>query len=212
MSGTGFTAVDQIMIRHNHTLLAKSAASVIVLALIAGAVLFATNASAGTMLHARGANGTVSLALDDGSGDGRGLALAVDNIAPGDVIEQVAVLRNNGTLDVSPITFEGLATASSLLDTDVTHGLQLQIDVCSRPWEGSGTATAMRYTCTSGARSLVQPTPVITGPLELSGLAAQTAAGIDHLRVRVSLPTSAGNEFQGQSSQLELRVSATQRT
>jgi hypothetical protein len=39
-----------------------------------------------------------------------------------------------------------------------------------------------------------------------------TAGGSDYLRVRVTLPTAAGNGFQGKSSTLQYTFDATQRT
>ena len=61
-----------------------------------------------------------------------------------------------------------------------------------------------------GASNLVNAQPVI-GSYTLAGLSALSAGGTDHLRIKLLLPSGAGNSFQGLSSTLGYVFTATQR-
>ena len=74
-------------------------------------------------------------------------------------------------------------------------------DVTGKPQE------AEKITTTT---NLVNVQPVI-GSYTLAGLSALSAGGTDHLRIKLLLPSGAGNSFQGLSSTLGYVFTATQR-
>ena len=107
------------------------------------------------------------------------------------------------------MTLTTSASPSSALDTDATNGLQMVIDRCSSAWTEAGSSPNFTYTC-SGSTSTVQASRAVIGTnLSLSNLTATTAGNTDHLRVRLTLPSSAGNSLQGQSSTLTYTFTGT---
>ena len=105
------------------------------------------------------------------------------------------------------------ATTSSVLDTDVTDGLQMVIDKCSVAWTESG-STPYTYTCGGTTSSVLASQRVIGSDLTLSNLGILTAADPDpvaYLRLTLTLPTSADNDFQNKSSTLSYAFTGTQR-
>ena len=127
------------------------------------------------------------------------------NLLPGDKVSAPLDLRNAGDVDLSSLTLDSYATASSKLDTDAVHGLQLRLENCDSAWVRSGDD----YSCASSA------VPVYAGPVlakkELTGLRSQTAGSTDHLLATVSFPTTGGDTMQNQSSSLEFVFHAAQR-
>ena len=127
------------------------------------------------------------------------------NLLPGDKVSAPLDLRNAGDVDLSSLTLNSYATKSSLLDTDVAHGLQLKMETCDSAWVPSG----RDYSCAGGAVT------VYTGPVvakkELTGLRSQTAGSMDHLLATVSFPITGGDTMQNQSSSLEFVFIAAQR-
>jgi hypothetical protein len=124
---------------------------------------------------------------------------------PGDSFATPFDLVNDGDTPLSSVTFDSVATASSLLDTDPVNGLQISLQSCDRSW----TVVGQSYSCGGSV------TPFYSGPVvvehELAGAASLAAGGVDHLLARVSLPVSAGNEMKGQSTTLSVAFSAVQR-
>lgn len=127
------------------------------------------------------------------------------SLLPGDEVAAPLDLRNSGDVDLSSLTLDSYATASSKLDTDAVHGLQLRLDSCDSAWVRSGDD----YSCADGAGT------VYAGPVaaekELTGLRSQTAGSTDHLLATVSFPTTGGDSMQNQSSSLEFVFHAAQR-
>ena len=184
----------------------------IILGLAAGIAGLGTFASFTSSTSAQAQNlssGTVSLTL----GSANRLTVAASNLVPGDTIERAVDLTNNGsagTSSVGSITVTTNATTSSLLDTDVTNGLQMQIDNCSTPWTESG--PPYTYTCGGTQTVALGSTPVIATNAALANMSAVTAGSTDHLRVKLSFPASASNTFQGLSSVIDYTFTADQRT
>jgi predicted ribosomally synthesized peptide with SipW-like signal peptide len=156
------------------------------------------------------ASGTVNVALGAAGGVDNRLTIGATNLAAGDTIDRQIKVSNSGSIDLASATVTTSATTSSLLDTDATNGLQLQIDKCSVAWTetGSGPYT---YTCGGTTTSVLASRAVIGSAISLSGLNAMTAGGSDYLRVRLTLPTAANNTFQGKSSTILYTFDATQR-
>jgi hypothetical protein len=110
---------------------------------------------------------------------------------------------------MASISLTSTATASSLLDTDATNGLQMVVDRCSNVWTESG--PPYTYTCSGATTTIIASRAVIGSNLSMGGLSALTAAGTDHLRLTLTFPSAAGNTFQNQSSTLLYTFTGTQR-
>src|SRR5437660_8481210 len=110
---------------------------------IAGLGTFATFTSSTSASHTV-ASGTVVIALG-ASGSANRLSVGATGLAPGDTLERAVDVINNGTIDMASVTLATTATASSLLDTDATNGLQMVIDKCSVAWTEAG--PPYTYTC-----------------------------------------------------------------
>jgi spore coat-associated protein N len=177
---------------------------------IAGLGTFATFTSS-TSASQSVSSGTVTIALGATGASTNRLTVGASNIAPGDTIQRSVDLIDSGSIDLASITLTTNATASSLLDTDATNGLQMVIDRCSSAWTEGGTAPAYMYTC-SGATSTVLASRAIVGSnLALSNLSALTNGVTDHLRVTLTFPSAAPNSFQNQSSTIQYTFTGTQR-
>jgi spore coat-associated protein N len=111
---------------------------------------------------------------------------------------------------LSQITLTTAATASSLLDTDPTNGLQLTVQSCPSAWTEAGTAPGYTYTC-AGATTLIASRPVVGSNVVLTGSSALAAGASDNLLVRLSFPTGADNTFQGKTSTVGFTFTGTQR-
>lgn len=153
--------------------------------------------------------GVVDIDLAAPGADNRLTVAAVD-IVPGDTVQRAFQLSNSNTDTMSSITLDTTATVSSLLDTDATHGLQMVIDRCSVAWTESGTSPAFTYSCGGTSSSVLASRPVIGSGLALSNLTL-AAGATDHLRLTLTLPTTAGNDFQNVSSTIQYAFTGTQR-
>jgi hypothetical protein len=108
----------------------------------------------------------------------------------------------------STVTLTTMAASSSLLDQDPVNGLRLGIDRCSVPWEAG--ATRVRYRCPGRSVSVLAPRRILASSLPLSNLDAVADGGTQHLLISLTLPESAGNEFQGLSSTIEYAFAVLQ--
>jgi hypothetical protein len=167
------------------------------------AAFTATTGAAGSSV-----SGTVTLSGIGTNLAGNRLTVAATNIAPGDTVQRAVTIQNTGSIDLSGLTLSTSATTSSLLDTDTATGLQMTVDRCSVPWTES--AFPYTYTCTGATSSVLAAAPVVGANRALSNLAL-TASATNHLRVTLSLPTTAGNALQGQTSAINYTFTATQR-
>jgi hypothetical protein len=140
------------------------------------------------------------------------LTVAATGIVPGDSIQRAATLTNTGNQNFGGVTLSTTAVGTpTLLTTDALNGLQVTVDACTVPWTETGTAPAYTYTC-AGTTTTVLPTrPIIGTDVVLNNLASVTSTKADNLRVTATLPTTAGNTFQGLASTVNLAFTATQR-
>jgi spore coat-associated protein N len=205
-----------------------------ILALMATAVsagsfaLFTTSTAVPNELFS---TGTLSIGASPASA-----IASLSNMLPGDTVTGLETLSNTGTEDltsyqlVTSVT-AGTPTNPNLLTSDATNGLHLWIQRCTVAYTGTGAAA----TCSGGSASDVVGTsasPVaILNTSSLSSNAfctanvAMTAAvrtargttcdpaitgGNDYLKVRVSLPSAAGNTFQTLSTTLSFTFSGNQ--
>lgn len=159
-------------------------------------------------------SGTVTAALGAAGGVDNRLTVAATAVGAGDTIQRAVKLSNGGSLDWASAKLTTTASVSSLLNTDVTNGLQLVVDKCSAAWTETGTVAPFTYTCAGPAvqTTVLTSRAVIGSAMDLGSLASLTAGGSDNLRVTLTLPSTAGNTFQGLTSTVNFAFDATQRT
>ena len=175
-------------------------------AAVAGLGTFGTFTDSTTPISTEVASGTVDIDL---ANPGYAIPASTTNFVPGDSMTRAVTLSNTGSAALSTVTLGVTATTSSVLNTDTTNGLQLQVRSCSQPWTQGGTAQSPTYTC-AGTTTDRFSGPVI-GNRTLTGLNSLNPSGTDYLTFSISLPTAADNTFQGKSSTLSLVFTGTQR-
>jgi len=180
-----------------------SIALVCAAAAIAGLGTFATFTSSTSTSHTI-ASGTLSLT----SGPTNRLGTGASTIAAGDSMQRAIDLNYAGSISFGSATLTTSASASSALDTDATDGLHLEIDKCSVAWTESG--PPYTYTCGGSTSTVLASAPVIGSNVALSNLTL-TAGSTDHLRVTVTLPSTAGNSLQNLSSTVGYTFTGVQR-
>ena len=175
---------------------------------IAGLGTYATFTSTTSQSHTI-SSGTLTIALGATGAATNRLDIGASGLAPGDTIQRSVDLTSSGSLDFASITLTTSASPSSLLDTDATNGLQMVIDKCSQAWTESG--PPYTYTCGGTPSSVLASRAVIGSAMSLSNLTATTSGSTDHLRVTLTLPSSADNSFQNKSSTISYAFTGTQR-
>ncbi len=183
-----------------------------VTAALAGLGTFATFTSSTSASHTI-SSGTVAINLG-ATGVTNRLTVGASNVVPGDTIQRAADLINSGGAGgdtLSSIVLTTTASPSSLLDTEVTNGLQMVIEKCSVAWTEAGTAPAYTYTCSGTTSTVLASRAVIGSSLPLTGLASLATGATDHLRVTLTLPTAAPNTMQGLTSTISYNFTGTQR-
>jgi spore coat-associated protein N len=172
-------------------------------AAIAGFGTYATFTSSTSASHTI-ATGTLSLT----SGPTNRLGTGASAIAAGDTMQRAIDLNYAGSISFGSVTLTTNASPSSALDTNTTDGLQVAIDKCSVAWTESG--PPYTYTCSGSTSSVLASQPIIGSNVALSNLTL-TAGSTDHLRVTVTLPSTAGNSLQNLSSTIAYTFSGVQR-
>jgi hypothetical protein len=176
---------------------------------IAGLGTFATFTSTTSATHAV-SSGTVAIALGS-SGAANRLSVSATNVVPGDTIQRAVDLISTSTDGLGSVALTTTApTTTSLLDTDATTGLQMLIDECSVAWTESGSSPAYTYAC-SGTTTATLTTGAVIRSATLSGLSILSSSGTSHLRIKLTLPSTAGNTLQTLSSVIDYSFLATQR-
>ena len=184
----------------------KVIASIAVLcaaAAIAGLGTFATFTSSTSTSHTL-ASGTLSLT----SGPTNRLGTGASLIAAGDSMQRAIDLNYAGSISFASATLTTSASPSSALDTDATDGLHVAIDKCSVAWAESG--PPYTYTCGGSTSTVLASSPVIGSNVALSNLTL-SAGSTDHLRVTVTLPSTADNTFENLSSTVGYTFTGVQR-
>jgi spore coat-associated protein N len=198
------------LLRRSRSRVLLSLLLVLVALLLVGLGAYATFTST-TSASQSVTTGTVVIALGSTGAATNRLTVNASGVASGDTIQRSFDLINQGSLNLASVTLTSTATASSLLDTDSTNGLQMVIDGCSVAWTEAGSAPAYTYTCSGTTSSVLASRPVIGSNLALSNLGSLTAGATDHLRLTLTLPVSAGNTFQNLTSTLQYSFTGTQR-
>jgi spore coat-associated protein N len=180
---------------------------------MAGLGTFATFTST-TSASQQVQSGTVVIALGATGSVTNELTVNASGVVPGDTIQRSFDLSNTGNQNLASLALTTTAAPSSLLDTDASNGLQMVIDKCSTSWVEAGVSPHFTYTCTGGVgniTTIVASGRVIQSGAAMAGLSALTAGGTDHLRATLTLPSGAGNTFQGLSSTISYSFLGTQR-
>jgi hypothetical protein len=176
-------------------------------AAVAGLGTFGTFSDSTTPISTAVASGTVDINL---ATTGFAIPASTTGFLPGDSMTRAVTLTNTAASSaLSSVTLATTATVSSVLDTNTTMGLQLNVKSCSVAWTQAGTANAATYTC-GGTVTDLGTTPVVSNRT-LAGLNSLAPGGTDYLTFTISLPTGADNGFQGKSSTLSLVFTGTQR-
>ncbi|WP_448625257.1 TasA family protein [Geodermatophilus sp. URMC 64] len=187
----------------------KVAGSVAVLgvaAAVAGLGTYSTFTDSTSPVNTGVATGVLSLSLNDGNGAAAVQPFPGGGLMAGDSVTQALDLVNDGSTAFGSVTMKMSATASTILDTDTTTGLQLSVKSCSVAWSGSGASSSC-----AGSQSSVYSGPIVMSKA-LTGAASLAPGGVDHLLLTASLPASAnGSAYQGKASTLSLVFDGVQR-
>lgn len=81
-----------------------------------------------------------------------------------------------------------------------------------RRLDGGRLEPAFTYTCDGSTTTVLASRAVIGASMALSSLSSLTAGSADNLRITLTLPSTAGNTFQGLSSTIAYAFTGTQRT
>lgn len=147
------------------------------------------------------------------AGGAQGTSIAATGIVPGDTIQRSIVLtRGTGNEKFGSVTLTTTGTESNLLTTDTANGLQVAIDQCPTAWTPKA-ADSKELVCAGTPTSVVPSSPVVNAGrnLTVATAALNEAASTSNLRVTLTLPTNAGNDFQGLSNTVNFDFLATQR-
>ena len=186
-----------------------SAALVMVAATLVGLGAFATFTDTAQVSQAN-TSGTVTLNPISTNAANNRLVLGASLLAAGDTVQRAVNIKDTGSIDLVDVKVTTTASPTSLLDTDATNGLQMVIDKCSVAWTEAGTSPAYTYTCSGTTSSVVASVAVIGANRTLNNLTL-TAGSDNFLRVTLTLPSAAGNTFQGLSSTIQYSFTGTQR-
>jgi spore coat-associated protein N len=173
-------------------------------AAIAGLGTYATFTSSTTPVAQTIASGTLTLS----TGPVNRLGTGASPIAAGDTMQRALDLNYAGSIAFGSVTLTTSASPSSALDTDTTDGLKVAIDRCSVAWTESG--PPYTYTCGGSTSTVLASQALIGTDVPLSNLTL-SAGATDHLRVTLTLPSTAGNSLQNKSSTISYVFTGIQR-
>ncbi|MCR6032778.1 hypothetical protein GGQ22_15245 [Nocardioides sp. zg-579] len=200
--------------RRSRTTAVKIVASV---ALVAGAASVAGLGTFGAFTSTTSASEQVDagrINLDLGTST-QGPEIAVAGLVPGDTIERDVVLTRGATdEEFGTVTMTTTGAADNLLTTDITNGLQMTVDQCSVAWVKVDPAKANgALKCAGTTTQVLASRPVVGANLDLAAAttALNTDAKVSNLRVTLTFPMAADDEFQGQSDTVNMVFDATQR-
>lgn len=159
----------------------------------------------------------------------------LSNMLPGDTVTGLETLTNTGTEDLTSYQLVTTITAATptnpnVLTSDATNGLRVWIQRCSVAYTGTGASancggTPSDVVGTTGAPVAIVNSFSLSTNAFCTTNAAVTAAvrtargttcdpaitgGNDHLKVRVSLPSTADNSFQTLSTTLSFTFNGNQ--
>jgi spore coat-associated protein N len=143
------------------------------------------------------------------TGGAQGFGAAVTNMVPGDTVQRsITLSRSTDTEAFGSVKLTTAGTASNLLTTDTTNGLQMKVEECAVAWVKSGND----LTCTSPTTVIAQRAVAGATDLPAATLSNLNGAGkTANLKVTLTLPAAADNDFQGLSNTINFTFDATQR-
>ncbi len=129
-------------------------------------------------------------------------------LGPGDSSQRVLDINTKSARDFV-VTLRISVTKSSLLDRDRVNGLQISLDDCRSGWHENHVPFV--YECRGGRIGTVMSSRPLAdvkwaGPIVMR---LTSGSGTEHLRMRVVLPSTAKNQFQGLTTVLKLDLTAT---
>ena len=131
---------------------------------------------------------TLRLEAADGDDD---VALGSDGLFPGASTERAIDLVASGRVDGA--LFSTQIERSSVLDQDGAAGLQISIDSCSERW----IRVTEGFRCGGRSEGLLRARPVVVAPVSLPTLHSFGSGLVAHLRLTLSLPSTAPEAAQG---------------
>jgi spore coat-associated protein N len=200
MTRPRFEPRDRLVLSIALILIAVSLAGVGAVASFTSTASVSQSVTSGTVTIALGSSGTAANRLD----------VAATGVVPGDTIQRAVNVSNTGNQDFASISLTTTASTSSLLDTDASNGLQMVAERCSVAWTESGSAPAYTYTCSGTTSTVLSSRAIVGAGMALSNVLL-VAGSTNHLRVTVSLPSTAGNSLQGLTSVISYAFTGTQR-
>jgi hypothetical protein len=196
----------------------------------AGKAAYGDFTGASSVAHST-SSGTLGVTVGNGDAD-QAFALAMSNFFPGASRERLVDVTISGdaafddvSLDAAPpyglfvdVSHICGSCDSSLLDSDVTNGLQIKIDRCSQPWAvANGSSPNETYTCPADQYAVVSSRSIVGSKnLTPNADASNTNPGdVNHYRFTFTLPTTSPDTMEGlsgaNSSILEFKFGGTQR-
>jgi spore coat-associated protein N len=182
--------------------------------LVGGAASVAGLGTFGSFTSTTSASASVSagkVVLASGT-SARGLDIAAANLVPGDTVQRTITLtRSTETEAFGSVKLTTAGTTANLLTSDATNGLQLKVDQCSAAWVKPSTSNDL--TCSGTVTTVVAQRAAIGSALDLGAAttALNSSAAASNLRLTLTLPTSADNNFQGLTNTVNFTFDATQR-
>ncbi|NHC23037.1 hypothetical protein G6553_07620 [Nocardioides sp. IC4_145] len=199
--------------RKNRKTAAKLVASV---ALVAGAASVAGLGTFGAFTSTTSASESVAagtLDLKQGTST-QGPSIAATGLVPGDTVERDIVLtRGANDEKFGTVSLTTTAATSNLLSTDTTNGLQISIDECSTAWTKVDTKRDNGKLQCAGTTTPVLASRAVVGanlPLD-QATATLNDAKVSNLRVTLTFPEAADNNFKSLANSIKLTFDATQR-
>ncbi len=135
------------------------------------------------------------------------------NLVPGDTVQRAVTLTRGATTEkFGSVLLTTTGSLSNVLTSDTTKGLQVAVDECSSAWVMTPATKVL--TCGGTLTSILASSPVIQANKNLGAATTSLNAvgAAANLRVTLSLPTAADNDFQGKSNAITFTFDATQRT
>jgi len=176
---------------------------VLVAAAVLGTAGGAGGGSLAAVMHKSQKTAFVQIAF----GSPNTLSVPGTSLAAGDRVQRPFDLANQGGAALAGIALTTTSAATGPLDTDPINGLQLRIDRCDQKWKQDKKTKA--YACKGIALPVVSPRPVIGQDVPLGNLSDLLPRKRKaHLMLTVTLPQSAPNSLQGQSSALTYTFTA----
>ena len=188
-----------------HSTATKLVASV---ALVAGSASVAGLGTFGAFTDTTTANQAVASGTVKIGADAASMNVPAAGLVPGDTVQRAITLTRGGGETFGSVKLTTTASAQNKLVTDPANGLQLTIEQCPTAWTASGNT----WSCSATPTPVIAKRAVIGTGLDLvAPVASLNSRQQSFLRITLTLPTEANNDFQGLSNALTFTFDALQR-